>query len=502
MQSDPTGTAGGATPADGHCPNDAQAWLAQGRDCVRRGDRAAAIVAFRAGLRLQPDHTDLMVELADALCVNGDSESAIPIMKKATSLAPDARDAWIGLGKAHIANADPKQAKPAFERALECDPSYTVARSALGNALRQLGDIDGAIACFRSCLGDRTVAPRAWFNLCNCKTLKFTARDMATLRLLHDDRSMSDADRVFVGYALSKALEDQGVYRAAFGILCETNRLARHRITWDGPKFSRQVAAVGDAFTGPFPPANDASIGREVVFLISMPRSGSTLTEQILSMHPQMEGAGELPDLDIVLTAETNRRRKDFPDWVADASAEDWRRLGDEYLSRTARWRSEKPISLDKSLQNWLLVGAAAMMLPGARFIDCRRDRVETCLACFRQLFAFGTYYSYDIDELARYWHDYDRLCRIWHQRLPDRFTTHSYEDLQLDPEAQTRRLLDFLGLPFDPACLDFHRSERAVRTFSAAQVREPLRRDTARAPRYGTTLNPLRAALARGDGI
>jgi len=132
-----------------------------------------------------------------------------------------------------------------------------------------------------------------------------------------------------------------------------------------------------------------------VIFLVSMPRSGSTLVAQIVSAHPQVDGnGGELPDLEAVLIAESNRRRRAFPEWVAQATPDDWRRLGEDYLARTARWHHDKPRFTDKALANWPLVGAAAAMLPGARFIDCRRDRLETCLACFRQLFAFGTYYS------------------------------------------------------------------------------------------------------------
>lgn len=232
--------------------------------------------------------------------------------------------------------------------------------------------------------------------------------------------------------------------------------------------------------------------------MISMPRSGSTLVEQILSAHPQIEGGGELPDLDAVLAAESNRRRRAFPDWVSDASPADWRRLGEDYLARTARWRTHAPHFTDKALDNWPLVGAAAAMLPGARFILCRRDPLETCLGCFRQLFAFGNHYSYDLDELAAYWREHERLLRAWRVRLPLRTLELVHEELLADQQGQTRRLLDFLGLPFDPACLDFHRSTRPVRTFSAAQVRQPLQADTARAQRYGAALQPLREALVR----
>jgi hypothetical protein len=172
--------------------------------------------------------------------------------------------------------------------------------------------------------------------------------------------------------------------------------------------------------------------------------------------------------------------------------------MGADYLQRMSRFHDGKPRFTDKGLNNWLYVGAAAHMLPGARFVDCRRDALETCLSCYRQLFSLGNAFSYDIDELAAYRRDYDRLSRFWNQRYPDRVFALSYEGLTQSPDAQIRELLVFLGLPFENAILDFHNSTRPVHTFSAAQVRQPLQKDTARAKCYGRALDPLRAALAR----
>jgi tetratricopeptide (TPR) repeat protein len=473
---------------------------AQAREQQRRGDLVATVLSLRSALRLRPDDAELSVELSDALRASGDMEGAIAVCLAATERAPTSKIAWYGLATVHAANACPDQAKSAYERALDCDPAFATARGALGDVLRNLGDLDAAVSCYRTCLTDRGYAPRAWFQLANIKIVPLSVDDVSALRRLHEDSSLSDSDRVFVGYALSKALEDQRLYRAAFPVLVATNRLARRRAEWDARAFSREVDAIDAAFAKPIATAADAHQGSEVIFLVSMPRSGSTLVEQILSAHPEVEGSGELPDLNDVLLDESKRRRRGFPDWVADASPTDWRRLGEDYLARTARWCGNAPRFTDKSLLNWPLVGAAAAMLPGARFIDCRRDPVETCLACFRQLFAFGNFFSYDLDELAAYWRDYDRLSRAWRVRHPDRFFVHVYEDLLREPETQTRRLLAFLDLPFDPACLEFHRSSRAVRTFSAGQVRQPLQRDTARAHLYGSVLHPLRTALARTD--
>jgi hypothetical protein len=243
--------------------------------------------------------------------------------------------------------------------------------------------------------------------------------------------------------------------------------------------------------------------GDEVIFIVSMPRAGSSLTEQILASHPLIEGAGELDDLTAVIAAESQRRDMPFPQWVATTSAQDWQRLGQHYLQRTARWQRPGMRFTDKLPGNWLRVGAALAMLPGARVIDCQRDPVEACFSCFRQLFAEGAQaFSYSIDDLAAYWHAYDRASRHWRNSYPRRLHVQSYESLVAEPQQQIAQLLEFCGVPFDPACLRYTETRRSVRTASASQVREPLMRDTARAAKYGALLDPLRAALGASAKI
>jgi hypothetical protein len=178
---------------------------------------------------------------------------------------------------------------------------------------------------------------------------------------------------------------------------------------------------------------------------------------------------------------------------VADATAEDWARLGRHYLARTARWRTKRPYSTDKGLQNWEWVGAIRAMLPGAKIINCHRDPIETCFACYRQLFSEGIHFSYDLDELASYYNDYQHLSEYWQERYLGNVFNLSYEMLVREPETQVRQLLSFCQLSFDPACLSPHQTQRDVHsTASAAQVRQPIRGDTARSPRYLEFLQPL----------
>jgi hypothetical protein len=265
---------------------------------------------------------------------------------------------------------------------------------------------------------------------------------------------------------------------------------------WHAAAFSAHVDEVVAAFGASAGEAAEPDLGREAIFIVGMPRSGSTLVEQILASHPRVEGGDELPDLMQVVREESARRSLPFPHWVATTAAADWSRLGRRYLALTARWRTRRPMFTDKNPYNWLLAGAALSMLPGARVIVTRRDPVETAWSCFQQLFPEGPAFTYAFDDIAAFIAAHDVAVRRWTERFPGRVRVQSYERLVADPESEVRELLAFCGLAFDPACLQFHSSGRAVRSASAAQVREPLRADTARSARYGSLLDPLRRAL------
>jgi hypothetical protein len=338
---------------------------------------------------------------------------------------------------------------------------------------------------------------QAWFSLANIKTVPLTLGEVSQLEQLLRDRVLNDDDRVRMGFTLAKALEDNGQYERSFAALSEANRCKRRQMPWDAAEFSAEIDAILTACARPPKVTAPKTQGGEVIFIVSLPRSGSTLTEQILAAHPEIEGASELPDLPAVIRDESQRRGVEFADWFNDATAEDWERLGKDYLERTRRWREQRPRFTDKGLANWQSVAAALAMLPAARIVVCRRDPLETCLACFVQLFARGQKFSYAVEDVVAYWRDFDRLCRHWVDIYPDRVHDMVYENLLDEPEATTRSLLEFCGLPFDPACLRFHEIRRNVRTASAAQVLQPLRRDTARSDRYGSALDGFRKALA-----
>jgi tetratricopeptide (TPR) repeat protein len=462
-----------------------------------QGRPAEAVPVLRRALEKMPGDALLLTNLGTALRAAGDFDAAIVTLRRACELAPELAAGWYNLGRALGQSGRTAEANEAYDRALRCDPAHVRARIGLADTLRTFGRIDDAVKEYRSVLG-KPEATQAWLRLANMKTVPFTAEETAELERQFAAATTSDNDRVVVGFALAKALEDAGRYPEAFTVLSTANSIKRRHVQWDARQFSQRLDAIMKAFSRPPATASPPDLGHEVIFIVSLPRSGSTLTEQILATHPDVEGANELPDLGNVLEAESRRTGLEFPDWVPNATPADWRRLGEAYLARTERFRRQRGRFTDKGLSNWRVVGAAMAMLPGARFVNCRRDPVETCFSCFRQVFARGQAFTYDLAELAAYWRDYDRTMRFWNARHPHAVREQVYEKLLADPEAETRALLAFCGLAWDPACLRFYETPRNVRTISAAQVREPLRGDTARAPMYRELLMPLRLALGQ----
>jgi tetratricopeptide (TPR) repeat protein len=363
----------------------------------------------------------------------------------------------------------------------------------LGDALVHLGRFDEAAASYRSVLAQEPGCGDAWRGLANIKTQPLSEADRAQLKEVIAQGKAIDADRIAMGHALGKSLEDAGEYEQAFEAIAEANARQARLTPWRADVFHADIQAMQTACKL-LPRPKDPGLGHEVIFIVGMPRSGSTLVEQILAAHPQVEGASELSELDDVIREESLRRRAGPLHWLRAASAADWQRLGNLYLERTARWRRDKPRHTDKMPENWRYAGLLRAMLPGAKIVDTRRDRVETGWSCFKQQFYAQPHFANTLEHIAAYQRDCEQAMDAWRAQDPARIRVQQYEALLAEPEAQIRALLEFCQLPFDPACLAFHAAERSVRTASAAQVRQPLRGDTARAGRYGHRLDPLRA--------
>ena len=483
-------------------PDDPDAIRTLGMVAQRRGNHARAAECFERVLSVWPQDSDLRVCLGIALYEQGKVDEAVKHLRFACELDPASVSAWFNLGEAIAREAQTYEAVAALQRALELDPTHLPARLSLSRVQASLGQVDEAVAGYREVLRRDSDNAEGWFGLSQLNTVRFDAADAERVQHALARKDLSPRHYELLAFTYAKALENQDDYAQAFEVFHAANTSRRKRVKWDAPGEHRRIDAILQIFADEMPEPLDRELGREAILIVSIPRSGSTLVEQILASHPQVEGANEIKDLTEVIDAETARRNSAFPLWVSDATAQDWQRLGREYLARTARWRKTKPRFTDKSLITWYLVGAALQIMPASRAIVVRRDPVETCLACFRQCFSERSGFACDLGEMAEYCIDFLRLTRFWLQKYPDRVFDLQYEALVADPETEIRRLLEFCELPFDRACLEFHKTARTVQSApSAAQVRQPLRRDTARSALYGHKLDGLRRRL-RDAGV
>jgi len=460
-----------------------------------RGDYTAAVAAMRHAIRLRPQDALYHNTLGSILGEAYEYDAAVAALRRASELQPDLAIVWFNLGVILTRAVRHAEAIEALHRAVSLDPRHMHARVLLGDMLRGQNRSGEAAAEYRRVLAEQPWTGAAWWGLADLKTLHFSDEDIERMRRALGDPRAGDGDLVATGFALAKALDDREKFAESLQALASANAIARRRRQWDARAFSTGASSILEAFSLPSHPAADATLGQGVIFIVGLPRSGTTLAEQILASHSKVQGTGELPDLALTLSEETRRRKQAFPQWVAAMTADDWSRLGARYLQRTAYWRRHRAWFTDKLPGNWYYIGAIRAMLPGAKIICCRRDPLETCFSCYRQ-YLDNNEYQRTFEDLAAYWRDFDRSIRHWRSLYPDHVHEHIYEDLIAEPERSTRALLQFCGLPFEQACIDFHQTQRDVHSPSAMQVRQPLRRDTARASRYGALLDPLRKAL------
>jgi hypothetical protein len=318
-----------------------------------------------------------------------------------------------------------------------------------------------------------------------------------------DRDDLTPEDRFHFHFALGKALEDAGRYEESFAHYAKGNAQRREYIHYDPEETTSQVQRSKALFTAEFFRAHGGGCeAADPIFIVGLPRAGSTLLEQILASHPLVEGTQELPDV-VAIARELGGRKNradtsKYPEILASLEPDELRALGERYLSQTrVQRRTDRPLFIDKMPNNWMHVGLIHLMLPNARIVDARRHPLACCFSGFKQHFARGQHFTYGLEDLGRYYSDYVELMAHFDQVLPGRVHRVIYESLVEDTEREVRRLLDYCGLPFDERCLKFYENERAVRTASSEQVRRPINREGLDQWRhYEPWLDPLKRAL------
>lgn len=369
----------------------------------------------------------------------------------------------------------------------------------LGNVLKYAGRQDEAVEALRTALAQSPALGEAWWELANLKTFRFDDADIAAMQAQLERPTLDDKQRAPIEFSLGKAFEDRDDYAASFHFYAQGNATRRRVLPYDGAADTANMQRAKQLYTPEFFRARSGwgSDARDPIFIVGLPRSGSTLVEQILASHSQIEGTAELPTMSAIAHRLASKGQP-YHDAVAALDSGECRRIGEYYLERARGYRhTDAPLFTDKMPANFAHVALIRLVLPNAKIIDVRRDPMACGFALFKQWFAKGAAYSYDLADIGRYYRDYVELMTHFDAVLPGHVCRVSYERLVDDFETEVRKLLDYCGLPFEPQCLRFHESARPVRTASAEQVRQPLYRAGLGQWRYYEEwLKPLQTVL------
>jgi len=489
--------------------------VALAMDHVRAGRKAEAVEALRATLRTNPKNVDAMRALAGIYVRDGEHlGDAEALLRRATELAPgftaawmllgtllydgerhrDAIDcfrkaitnepasaaAWAGLGNACAQAGQVVDSAAAFAKAIELNPNVPGTQMGLGHALKTLGDQAGALQAYRSAIRAKPELGEVYWSMANLKVFRFDDSEVAAMEQQLARNDLEDGPAIHFRFALGKAYEDRGDYDTAWQHYDLGNRQKRRNVAHDPVGLEMRHDEIRQVFSREFfeQHAGSGCEAADPIFIVGLPRSGSTLIEQILASHSQVEGTGELQALGRIAVSVGRYRPQDqqYPVSVRDLRTRDFRSYGLQYLRETRAQRgAEKPFFTDKLPNNFAHVGFAHLILPNAKIINARRHPYDSCLGAYKQLFGQGQDFTYDMLELALYYRQYHRLMQHWHEVLPGKVLDVHYEETVCDLETQVRRLLDHCRLPFEESCVRFHETRRAVRTASSEQVRQPL---------------------------
>jgi tetratricopeptide (TPR) repeat protein len=390
-----------------------------------------------------------------------------------------------------------------FDQVLEKVPGDPGTLTSKGHALKTRGDYDAAVDSYHGAIAGAPAHGEAYYSLANLKVYAFSDAEIAAMQEQVGDRNLPWMDRVYLNFALGKAFEDVGEYATSFGYYEQGNHLKKVQSRYDAAQMSGDLQAQAKVCTADFF-AEREGYGHEAqdpIFILGLPRAGSTLLEQILSSHSQVDGTLELPNI-LSLSQRLRRRGRnseaaEYPWNLAELSREKCREYGAEFLRDTRIHREGAPFFIDKMPNNFRHIGLIRLILPNAKIIDARRHPMACCFSGFKQLFAEGQEFTYGLADLGQYYRDYVELMDHWDEALPGFVLRVTNEDVVDDLESQVRRILDFCGLPFEESCLEFHRTERNIRTPSSEQVRQPINRSGLDYWRnYEPWLDPLKDAL------
>jgi tetratricopeptide (TPR) repeat protein len=460
-------------------PDDPAGFRLLGEVAARVGRLAEAIKYLERAIELAPSYASAHLRLARVYHDCGDFREAADKLDQLLKIDPGERRADRFKATTLLMSGEYSEALQLYRSLVEKVPDAPSHWIGYGHVLNTVGRFEESVTAYRRCLSLRPAQGEAWWYLANLKTARFSPDDVAEMVATLDQPNLDRNERIQLHFALGKALEDGGEYSRSFEQYVAGNGMKVEDSDYD-PRWARQIATEGEAlFTADyFQRLTGGATSPDPIFIVGMPRAGSTLIEQILASHSSIEGTAELPyipDMRKQLTVETGEAYRDY---VPSLSSSKLTELGEHYLSSVGLNRKTgRPYFTDKLPNNWMSVGLILSILPNAKIIDARRHPMACGFSNFKQLYARGQEFSYSLDWMGRYYADYVRMMRHFDEILPGRIHRVIHEQLIETPEGEIRRLLDYVGVPFEEACLRFYETERPVRTPSAGQVRQPLNR-------------------------
>ncbi|MCH7537156.1 MAG: sulfotransferase [Proteobacteria bacterium] len=471
---------------------------------IKIGVYADAENLLRRCLELAPDFRLARLNFANVLSKREKLEEALVEIDRLLEEDPEKPAYFAQRAAILVRMGDFERALPCYDYLLSHFPAQAKIVLSNGHALKTVGKLDEAIAAYRRAIELRPTFGDGYWSLANLKTFRFDDADIDAMRAAIDDSASSREDHFHLCFALGKAFDDRKEFDEAFRYYQMGNHIKEKLEGYDA-KTSESITASIRTVCGATLFKNQAGKGcpaPDPIFIVGLPRSGSTLLEQILASHSQVDGTKELVHILSFVRRLGGRKKTSeksrYPEVLKQLSAEQLTELGQEYLDRSRIQRQSAPYFIDKMPNNFFHVGLINLILPNARIIDARRHPMAACFSGYTQLFARGQPFTYSLADVGRYYCDYVNMMDHWDEVLPDKVLRVQYEDVVSDTEAQVRRMLDYCGLPFEESCLQFHQTERAVRTASSEQVRQPIYNAALEHWRnYEAHLDTLKASLA-----
>ena len=470
----------------------------------RLGVHEDAEFLLATAIELAPDNPQLRIDYINVLRKRQKFADALAQARALLEFDPNSPTFLSMFAIESMQSGDYDTALETFEKVLAKLPHDPLTLTSRGHALKTAGQSEEAVASYRAAIAADPLNGDAWYALANLKTYRFTDEEVDRMKAVEHDPNLSVMSRIHVAFALGKAFEDRKTYAAAFEHYSRGNSLKRTSTRYTTEQMQEEFEAQRKHCTQELF-AKRAGVGAaapDPIFILGLPRAGSTLLEQILASHSQVDGTLELPN--ILSLAHTLRGRKHltdrelYPRILHELPDEELRQMGEDYIANTRIHRQGAPFFTDKMPNNFRHIGLIHLILPNAKIIDARRAPMDCCWSGFKQLFAEGQEFTYGLEDISHYYRAYVELMDHWDTVLPDgRILRVQHEDVIEDLEGQVRRILDYCGLAFEQACIDFHKTERAVRTASSEQVRRPISRAGVEQWRpFEAYLEPLKSAL------